>query len=721
MTHPTADQLFQQGLIAQADSAYASLLQTEPNSEWAALQWARCAVQLGQGREARERFAALLKAHPHNFSGWLEAGHMCRQQSAFEQAQLSYQRAMAADPTRYEAPLGAARLLEELGQREQGAAMYHRASALVPADQRPFMHQRMAKFRQERGDTSAALDSMRQALLAAQLLTPALPVDAQCELLIDLGELLLRINAREDALPVLTQASQATSEATLVRLADTAFRFNLWQEAQAVLERNLSLHPGSALALWNLAHAYAEIWQMDLALQTLAQAEAIAPQPGARSLRASVAGRLGDADQALAIYTELAQEQGPRSAMRSRAAMSSLYSDTLTPVAVAQLHSELFTPLGEGARSVDSFKNDKTPNKRLRLGLVTADFHHQHPVNIFMQPILVRIDANAFEVTVYFTGISYDDQTLLAKGRVARWVEATTLNDVQLARRIEEDGIDILLDLAGHTSMQRMAMFAQRAAPVQASFLGYPGSTGVPHIDWLIADAVVAPQGSEALFSEHVMRLPHTVFCYAPEADYPYPAYADAHAQRPLTFGSFNNVPKLTPRTLALWAKVLQALPESRLLLKAPSFKDAAAVALFTQRLKDLGIAPERVEFRGPTGLADMMAEYADVDIALDPVPYNGGTTSLQALWMGVPVLTVAGGNFVSRMGASFMQAAGLSDWVAKDDADLVKRAVMLSKDRHKLLTLKQGLRQRLQASPAWDIDTYAQDFQAALRKMWTA
>lgn len=721
MTHPTADQLFQQGLIAQADSAYASLLQTEPNSEWAALQWARCAVQLGQGREARERFAALLKAHPHNFSGWLEAGHMCRQQSAFEQAQLSYQRAMAADPTRYEAPLGAARLLEELGQREQGAAMYHRASALVPADQRPFMHQRMAKFRQERGDTSAALDSMRQALLAAQLLTPALPVDAQCELLIDLGELLLRINAREDALPVLTQASQATSEATLVRLADTAFRFNLWQEAQAVLERNLSLHPGSALALWNLAHAYAEIWQMDLALQTLAQAEAIAPQPGARSLRASVAGRLGDADQALAIYTELAQEQGPRSAMRSRAAMSSLYSDTLTPVAVAQLHSELFTPLGEGARSVDSFKNDKTPNKRLRLGLVTADFHHQHPVNIFMQPILVRIDANAFEVTVYFTGISYDDQTLLAKGRVARWVEATTLNDVQLARRIEEDGIDILLDLAGHTSMQRMAMFAQRAAPVQASFLGYPGSTGVPHIDWLIADAVVAPQGSEALFSEHVMRLPHTVFCYAPEADYPYPAYADAHAQRPLTFGSFNNVPKLTPRTLALWAKVLQALPESRLLLKAPSFKDAAAVALFTQRLKDLGIAPERVEFRGPTGLADMMAEYADVDIALDPVPYNGGTTSLQALWMGVPVLTVAGGNFVSRMGASFMQAAGLSDWVAKDDADLVKRAVILSKDRHKLLTLKQGLRQRLQASPAWDIDTYAQDFQAALRKMWTA
>ena len=716
-----ADQLFQQGLIDQANSAYATVLQTEPDNEWAALQWARCAVRQGQGRDARERFASLLKAHPHNFSGWLEAGHLCRQQSAFEQALISYQRAMAEAPTRYEAPLGAARLLEELGQREQGAAMYHRASALVPADRRPFMHQRMAKFRQERGDTSAALDSMRQALLAAQLLNPPLSVDAQCELFIDLGELLLRINAREDALPILTQASQATAEATLVRLAETSFRFNLWQEAQAVLERNLSLHPGSALALWNLAHVYAETWQMDLALQTLAKAEAIAPQPGARSLRASVAGRLGDTDQALAIYTALAQEQGPRSAMRSSAAMSSLYSDTLTPVAVAQLHRELFAQLGEGARSADSFKNDKNPHKRLRLGLVTADFHHQHPVNIFMQPLLARMDANAFEVTVYFTGISYDEQTLLAKQRVAHWVEVTTLNDVQLARRIEDDGIDILMDLAGHTSMQRVALFAQRAAPVQASFLGYPGSTGVPHIDWLLADTVVAPEGSEALFSERVMRLPHAVFCYAPEADYPYPTYDETHAQRPLTFGSFNNLPKLTPRTLALWAKVLQALPESRLLLKAPSFKDAGAVALFTQRFKDLGIAPERLEFRGPSGLSDMMAEYADVDIALDPVPYNGGTTSLQALWMGVPVLTVAGGNFVSRMGASFMQAAAMSEWVAKDDADLVKRAVELGKNRRKLLTLKQGLRQRLQASPAWDIDAYARDFQMALREMWKA
>jgi predicted O-linked N-acetylglucosamine transferase (SPINDLY family) len=520
---------------------------------------------------------------------------------------------------------------------------------------------------------------------------------------------------------VLTQASQATAEATLVRLAETSFRFNLWQESQAVLKRNAELHPTSASALWNLAHGYAETWEMDLALATLARAEAIAPQPGARSMRASVAGRLGDVDQALEMYTQMAREEGPLSKMRSSAAMASLYSDQRSPPAVADLHRELFAPLGQGARKPESFANTRDPHKRLRLGLVTADFHHQHPVNIFMQPVLARWNPEDIEITVYFNGVSYDEQTLLAKRRVSHWVEVTTLSDVQLARRIEEDGIDVLLDLAGHTGQQRMPLFAQRAAPVQATFLGYPGSTGVPNIDWILADSVVAPAGSEALFSEQIMRLPHTVFCFAPEADYPFPTFTAETAQRPLTFASFNNVSKLTPRTLALWAQVLQAIPDARLLLKAPSFKDAAATRVFGQRLQDLGVALERIEFRGPTGLADMMAEYAEVDIALDPVPYNGGTTSLQAMWMGVPVLTVAGGHFVSRMGASFMHAAGLPEWVASDDADLVRRAVALSQDRQALWALKQGLRQRLLALPAWDIDAYALDLQKAVRNMWAA
>jgi predicted O-linked N-acetylglucosamine transferase (SPINDLY family) len=238
-------------------------------------------------------------------------------------------------------------------------------------------------------------------------------------------------------------------------------------------------------------------------------------------------------------------------------------------------------------------------------------------------------------------------------------------------------------------------------------------------MDWILADPVVAPEGSDGLYSERVWRLPHTVFCFAPEVNYPYPKYTQAHAQRTLTFGSFNNLPKITQHTVALWSRVLQAVPQSQLLLKAPSFKDEGAIRAFKARFAAHGIDPSRLVFRGPVGLADMMAEYADVDIALDPVPYNGGTTTLQAMWMGVPVVVKAGSNFVSRMGASFMAAAGLPEWVAADDDAYVAIAQRMAADRVALLQLKQGLRQRLQAAPAWDVEAYTRDFERALRAMW--
>jgi predicted O-linked N-acetylglucosamine transferase (SPINDLY family) len=716
-----ANELFKTRQWAQAQTKYEQVLKEAPQMEPAALQWVRCLVLQGLQMEAREGFSQLLKSFPNNYSAWLEAGHLCRQQAQHQQAQVCYAKAIGLVPGRFEARLSMARLLEDQGQFDAGAVEYHRALQAGGADKARTMHWRMAKFRLERGDVPRALESMRQALLILRLASEPLDDNERAEMQMDLGDIFLRLGMTEDGHRALERASAGTAEVTLARLAELSFRYNLWQEAQEVLRRSVALHPDSGTAHWNLAHSLAESWCMQEALEVLAKAEALSPQSGAKSMRASVAGRSGDADTAMRLYKELADEEGPLSKMRSSAAMSALYSDKLSPQDVADLHRELFAPLGARARAVGSFKNKKSPQRKLRVGLVTADFHHQHPVNIFMQPVLARLDPKAVDLTVYFTGVSYDDQTQLAKRRVPHWVEVTAWNDAQLARRIEEDGIDILLDLAGHTSMQRMSLFAQRAAPVQATFLGYPGSTGVPNIDWLVADSVVAPPGSENLFSEKLVRLPGSVFCFSPEVDYPFPAYDASHAERPLTFGSFNNVPKLTPHTVKLWAAVLQEVPGSRLLLKAPSFKDAGAIESFIQRFAAEGIASERLEFRGPVGLTDMMAEYADVDIALDPTPYNGGTTTLQALWMGVPAVVKAGGNFVSRMGASFMTAAGLSEWVAESDADYVRIAAAMAKDRQALLELKQGMRERLLASPAWDIDQYTRDFENALRQMWVA
>ena len=715
--------LYDRGDWAQALDAFAQAIRVEPDFAAAWLQRARCEVRLGRLVQAREAFAAVLRLEPRHFSAWLEAGNLCRQTGLSDQALASYSQAVSSAPARWEGQLSLARTLEDMGRQDEAAASYH--LALVTASKQPGgvrkVHTMMARYRLERGDAARALESLRQALGILRVEKPDPDVNERAELQIDVGEVLMRLGLKDLAHRAFERASAATAETVLARLAQVSFHNNLWQEAQDVLKRNVALHPNSATALWNLAHSYAESWQMEEAEAMLRQAEALAPQPGARSMRASLAGRLGDVDTARRLYCELGEEEGPESPMRSSAAMASLYSDTLSAEQVAALHRELFAPLAEGARSADSFKNPRDAGRRIRLGLLSADFHHQHPVNIFMQPVLARLDRRRFEVFVYHTGIAHDEQTQLARQRADHWLQATALTNLQLARRIEEDGIDVMMELSGHTSLNRMAMLAKRVAPVQVSFLGYPGSTGVPNIDWMLVDAVVAPPGSDTLYTEQLVRLPHTVFCYWPEVEFPFPAYGDECLQRPLTFGSFNNVPKLTPHTIKLWAEVLGEVPGSRLVLKAPSFKDELAIRVFRERFEQVGVDGARIEFRGPVGLSDMMAEYADIDIALDPVPYNGGTTTLQALWMGVPVLVKAGHNFVSRMGASFMTAAGLSDWVAEHDAEYVAKAVQKASDRAALLELKRGLRSRLLSRPAWDIDQYVRDMEAALVSMWAA
>lgn len=713
-----ANAAYKQGEWAQALIAAETALEAHDGLVPAHLIKARCLVRLGQLMAAREAFAQTLRLDPKNFSAWLEAGHLCKQMGELGQASAAYQHAINAAPERHEGYLAMARVMAQQGHTTLADRAYNEAvhaAAAKDADAVRQVHWLMGQYALELGHAREALACFNEALKAIRVDKPELLANLAAEIQIDAASAWLRLGEREKAMRLLTLASAATEEATLSRLAAKSFRNNFWQEAIEISRRCVALFPQSPWAHWNLAHLLAECWQMEEAEQVLQQAEALAPMPGANSLRAAVAGKVGDADKALTLYLGLAKSQDNDTGYASSAAMSALYSDRQSAQQVADLHRDLFASWGEGARSRASFERAPLPGRRIKLGLVSADFHHQHPVNIFMQPVLRELDTTRFELYMYFVGDSHDEQTALARSRTEHWVEVGSLNITQLAKRIDADGIDVLLDMAGHTSQHRMQLFAQRAAPVQMTYLGYPGSTGVPNMDFIVGDAVVTPEGCESLYTEQVLRLPGTVFCYAPEEDYPYPAYEPEVAKRPLTFGSFNNVPKLTPRTLALWAKVLAAVPQSRLLLKAPSFSDEAAKQIFSERLQALGVDMSRVEFRGPVGLSDMMAEYKDVDIALDPVPYNGGTTSLQALWMGVPVVTHMGEHFVSRMGASFMIAAGLPDWVAKDDADYVAIARKMAQDRKALLKLKKGLRQRLSGNTAWDVVTHTRALEQAI------
>jgi protein O-GlcNAc transferase len=707
------------GTWDEAEVAFAAALQLQGNMPPALLQWARCAMRKADLPLALERFKQFLSVDPNNFSGWLEAGNVSRQLGDKDWMLVCYRKATEVAPNRWEGFISLARSLEENGEMDEAATVYHRALAACPTkrDERN-VHWVQGKNRLERGDTLKALESFRAALACTDFEEPRPDENTVAELQIDIGQSLWRLGMREYEY-AFTQASLASSEAVLTRLAETLFRNNLWEQAVTVLRRATELHPQSSTAHWNLAHGLNNAWVLDESLEALDRAEAIAPMPGSTALRAGITLRLGDVETALKVYLEMAKAEGPYSSSWCSAAMASLYSADISPEEVAQIHRELFASFATEARERQSFTNHRDPMKTIKVGLVTADLHHQHPVNIFMQPVLRRLNRTRFEVTVYFVGSSHDEQTALAQTRVANWLECASWDEARLAKQIEEDGIDIIIDLAGHTAHQRGRLFAKRVAPVQVTFLGYPGSTGLPNMDWLISDAVVSPETHAHLYSEKVYRLPHIVFCYAPEEHYPFPVFTPQHAERTLTFGSFNNVPKLTAKTVRLWADILLAVPDSRLVLKAPSFGAEGACKRFAGLFAAHGVDPDRLEFRGPVGLTDMMAEYADIDIALDPVPYNGGTTTLQGMWMGVPAVVLEGGNFSSRMGASFMQAAGMPEWVARDPAEYVAIAQRMASDRAALLAIKRNLRQHLLSRPGWDIDGYTRDFEIALQSMW--
>lgn len=708
---------YKKGYCTKVLQACERALSVQPKLVAANLLKAQCLANMGELIEARKMFAKTLRLDPKNYKAWLEAGDLCKQMGELEQAVIAYQQAQEVAPERYEAHLALAMVMAKQGKSEPTSQSYHEAVALATTlgdEALGQVHWQMGQCMLELGHTQESLACFAFALESSKTQADAGPQNFAAEVLMDAGDASMRLGNKAQAVEFFTSASTATQEATLTRLSMVSHRHNFWNEAVAIARRNVALHPHSQTAHWNLANMLVKCWRMSEAEGVLQQAEALAPVPDARALRAEAASLAGDVEKALALYIELANEAKGEGSYASDAAISALFSDAYSATDVALMQRRLFASWGEGARSRDSFVRKPFAGRRLRLGVVVGELLDQHSVNTLLQPLLRELDRSRFELTVYFVGDTQDEQTALARKRAEHWVDAALMNNRQLANKIDADEVDVLVNMTGHANQQRMQMFAQRAAPVQMSYLGYPGSTGVPNMDFVLGDNVVTPKGSEALYNEQVLRLPNTVFCYAPEQDYAFPAYTPEHAKRALTFGSFNDASKFTTKTLKLWARVMAEVPGSRLVLKAPTFMDAAARVVFANRLKALGVDLDRVEFRAPVSEAETMAEYEDIDIALDPVPYNGDVSTLQAMWMGVPVLTKCGQTFASRMSASAMQAAGMSDWIAEDDQAYIAIAKKMASDRLALLVLKQGMRARLQSLPAWNAVTHTRAVEAA-------
>ena len=364
------------------------------------------------------------------------------------------------------------------------------------------------------------------------------------------------------------------------------------------------------------------------------------------------------------------------------------------------------------------FEHERDAQRRLRIGYVSPDLR-RHPVSAIFAPILAAHDRNRVEVTCYYNFAGEDTITLRLKSLAGHWRAVADLDDDALCRRIRDDRIDILVDLAGHTTHNRLLAFARKPAPIQVSWLGYFNTTGLATMDYFLSDPWSSPAGQERYYVERLLRLPHTRFCYAPPEYMPGVGPLPAERRGQVTFGCLNNLAKLNEKVLALWGEVLRAVPTSRLLVQTAALDDAPNRARFGELCARHGIAPARLELRGFAPIEEAAASYAEIDIALDPFPFCGGMTSLEALWLGVPVITLAGETIASRQSASMLINLGLPELAAESAEQYVANAARLAQDLPRLAGLRAGLRQRFAASPLMDYAAFARALESAYRDMW--
>jgi predicted O-linked N-acetylglucosamine transferase (SPINDLY family) len=371
--------------------------------------------------------------------------------------------------------------------------------------------------------------------------------------------------------------------------------------------------------------------------------------------------------------------------------------------------------------AVASFDQTPDPGRRLRIGFVSPDLR-AHPVACFFEPLLRHLDRDGFEVLLYHNDARVDATSERLRQMASAWTNLHGLADTAAENLIRRDAPDVLVDLAGHSSGNRLTLFARRLAPVQITYLGYPNTTGLTAMDYRFTDAVVDPPGEADPFTtEKLVRFAPTAWAYAPSSEAPPVAPGPERSGVPLTFGSFNNFTKVTDEMLRVWSQLLTQVPNSRLVLKSRYFDESLVVETVRARLRAAGLPDGRVELLQtiPTSKGHLEA-YAQVDIALDTFPYHGTTTTCEAMWMGVPVVTLAGDRHAARVGCSLLGAAGHPEWIAATTEDYIRIAVGLAADSARRITLRAGLRDQMAASSLLDHAGQASRFGAALRECWS-
>ena len=587
-------------------------------------------------------------------------------------------------------------------------ASLHAAAAVAPASSATAI--RMVELDLQAGDARYARRWLQRAA-ALEPESPALPI---------VVSQLLRTEARVTAEQDREQATRSLA-AALVLTPD---------DADAQLEFAAALDPpraavflGRALAVrqWagpliNLGNIDKDASRITLAFRRYRMAIALEPAHAFAWNNLATAQRdAAEVPAALIGYARALAVAPQAAATESNLLQCLQFDEAIDDLALSRRHrawGRRHAPLAP----VQPFPNRRDPDRRLSIGYVSADLG-RHPVGYFLLPALEAHDRSQVKVVCYATRDRGDDLTASLRAASDLWVDASRLGDADLVRRVRNDEIDILVDLSGHTAHNRLLVFGARPAPVQATWLGYFDTCGLDQIGYLLTDSWEVPPEQRGRFIEEVVALPAGRFAYRP------PSYAPAPLSRNpgsrVTFGSFNNLAKLSDATIDVWSQILAATPDSRLLLKWSSLADSGIAASMQRRFASRGIGARRLILRGASPHAAMLAEYGEVDIALDPFPFSGCLTTVEALWMGVPVVTLVGRRPVSRQSAAILWRLGLADFVADDISAYIRTALALADDTERRRRLRQSLRARMEGSTLLDGRALAASLEDAYRRMW--
>ncbi|MFN7085118.1 MAG: tetratricopeptide repeat protein [Burkholderiales bacterium] len=674
-------------------------------------------------------------------------GSLLLRQGRAEEAAQAFRQALAADPDHAEAHNNLGVALAQQEQLDAAAACYCAALRLKP--DHAAAHNNLGNVHLVRGQLDEAEASYRAALrcdrhyveahnnLGLVLLEQGRHQDAEKAIrealrlrpdfagaLNNLGSVLLRQGEVEEAVACLQQALRLQPDLGEAHINLALILGDMNQLAGAVdyYRNKLRFNPDSAEAHFRLGMGLQAQGKLVEARQHFEAMLKIRPEaPEALANLGGVALREGNLDEALAFF-KAALEHAPVFAGAHYNYFFCLnYSADYEPAEVFAQHARWAEAHADPLSSAAApFANSRRRDRKLRVGYVSPDFR-AHSVAYFIEPVIRHHDRDRFEVYCYSNALQSDEVTARIRALADVWRDIRLQTTSQVCEQVRADGIDILVDLAGHTGRNRLAVFAHKPAPIQVTYIGYPNTTGLAAMDYRITDAYADPPGlTERFHTEQLVRLPQTFLVYAPPADSPEVAPPPLARKGHVTFGSFNNAAKVIPRVIALWSKILHAVPDSRLMLKHFAFHSAEAKERFQGLFAQNGIAADRIDLLDfvPT-VSSHLELYHEVDIALDPFPYNGTTTTCEALWMGVPVITLAGKVHAGRVGVSLLSNAGLAELIADSEEAYVRIAVELANDVQRLAGLRAAMRARLENCPLTDARALARALEAEYAKMW--